>query len=327
MNKMLTYIVGALIIYAIVDSKMTEKQQNNVIKKHDANEQTSKEDTELDISPSGNMFEKSLSNLLVNVLKTPEGRTFFENMIQPKNKSTLGDDLGFKLNGTQIIEGLFKIQTNGEGTVGPASCGHVVHANYQILTMDNIIVEESKKTFRLGSNEIMPGLENVIIGMYIGQTRSAIIPASFAYNKQLSEDKKPGLNYQVKVTLIDIIPKTFITKDVKIFDDAIAYKTPCICGSRVSFDMLVTKINGEVVYNSKTTGQKIQMILGDMSYPMIISHGLTGKIPVGNRTIIAQGKYFRSLGDAKINNIFKNQQLPMDEYFLIEFSDLTDNGR
>lgn len=321
MNKMLTYIIAALIIYVIIDNKITEKQNNRA-----THNQTREQSTDPDNAPSGNILEKSLSNLLVNVLKTPEGRTFFENMIQPKNQSTLGNDIGFKLNGTAIIEGLFKIQTYGEGTIGPASCGHVVHANYQILTMDNIIVEEARKTFRLGSNEIMPGLENVIIGMYIGQIRQAIIPAPFAYNKQLSEDKRPGLNYQIKVTLIDIIPKTFVT-DVKIFDEEIAYKTPCLCGSRVSFDMLITKINGEIVYDSKAKKQKIQMALGNMSYPMIISHGLTGKIPVGNRTLIAKGKYFRSLGNEKSNSLFKEQQLPMDEYFLVEFSDIVNNEK
>lgn len=326
MNKTLTYIIGALIIYAIIDSKITEKQHNKTQKTQTTTESLATEQAQLDTSLSGNMLEKSLSNLLVNILKTPEGRTFFENMIQPQNKSALGEDNGFKLNGTQIVESLFKIQTQGKGTIGPASCGHVVHASYQILTMDDIIVEETKKTFRLGSNEVMMGLENVIIGMYKGQTRIAVIPAQFAYNKQLSEDKKPGLNYQIKVTLLDIIPQTFIS-DVKIFDDEIAYKPACLCGSRVSFDMKITKINGEEIYNTKTKEQKIQMILGDMSYPMIISHSLTGKIPVGERSVIAQGKYFRSLGDGKRNNIFKDKQLPMDEYFLIEFSNITTSGR
>jgi hypothetical protein len=324
MNKFLAYIIGALIIYNIVDSKITEKQHNNALKAQEVEVTDNPSDS--DVPMAGNIVEKSLSNILINTLKTPEGRTFFENMIQPKNKSTLGDNFGFKLDGSQIVEGLFKIQTIGEGTIGPVSCGHVVHAEYQILTMDNIIVEEGRKTFRIGSGEIMNGLENVIIGMYIGQTRKAVVLSQYGYKQQLSDDKKPGLNYQVQITLIDIIPKTFINKDmVKIFDDEIAYKAPCLCGAKVSFNMSISKINGEVIYDSKKVNKKIEMILGDLRYPMIISHSLSGKIPVGKRTVIAQGKYFRSLGDATKNNIFPDKQLPMDEYFLIEFSDLSEN--
>lgn len=319
MNKFLTYIIGALIIYAIIDNKIASKDPHQ-----DKTQIASSNESSPDTILEGNILEKSLSNIIINTLKTPEGRTFFENMIQPKNKSILGEDFGFKLNGSQMVESLFKIETIGEQGIGPVSCGHIVHAQYQILTMDNIIVEEGKKTFRIGSGEMIQGLDNVIIGMYVGQNRKAIIPANYAYLQQLSDDKKPGLNYQVNVTLIDIIPKTFVS-NVKIFDDEIAYKAPCLCGSRVSFNMLISKINGEVIYDSKAKNKKIEMILGDLSYPMIISHGLTGKIPVGKRTIISQGKYFRSLGNAATNNIFQNKQLGMDEYFLIEFSDLKQN--
>lgn len=323
MNKFLAYIIGGLIIYSIVDSKMVEKQHNKV---QEPKEVVADDASDTDVLMKGNIIERSLSNVIVNALKTPEGRTFFENLVQPKNKSILGDNVGFKLDGSQIVDSLFKIQTIGEGTIGPVSCGHVVHAQYQILTMDNIIVEEDRKTFRIGSGEVMKGLENAMIGMYIGQTRKAVILAPYGYKTQLSDMKKPGVNYQIQVTLIDIIPKTFITKDmVKIFDAEIAYKAPCLCGSKVSFNMLISTINGEVIYDSKKANKKNEMILGDLSFPMIISHGLSGKIPVGKRTVIAQGKYFRSLGDKAKNRIFPDKQLPMDEYFLIEFSDLSEN--
>ena len=57
-----------------------------------------------------------------------------------------------------------------------------------------------------------------------------------------------------------------------------------------------------------------------MNYPMIFSHALYGKIPTGTRTIIANGSNYKALGMGN-SIIFPKEQLPANEYFMLELSD------
>ena len=86
-----------------------------------------------DLSLSGNIFEKALSKVLVNVLKTEEGRMFLESMLRPVNKSAPGSKVGFKINNDSFINSIFQITTFDEGQGNPVACGHIVTAHYKIL--------------------------------------------------------------------------------------------------------------------------------------------------------------------------------------------------
>ena len=60
------------------------------------------------------------------------------------------------------------------------------------------------------------------------------------------------------------------------------------------------------------------MKIGNLNYPMIFSHSLHNKIPVGTRTVIAKGKCFKSFASDN-STIFPNKILPEDEHFMVEF--------
>ena len=326
MQKFLSLIITAAILYLIVQMKTNDKPAPPEEQKATTPITNSKQDIEPTSQENeplrGNFIEKALSSVLINVLKTEEGRMFFENILQPINKPIAGSNNSFKINNTDLIKSIFRITTFGEGTIGPASCGHLVTIHYQILTLNNHLVEEQTKTYPLGMREVIPGLDEVITGMMVGQTRRALIPAKYAYYE--NKYRKPGINpdasYKVNVALQSIIPNNFIKSNkVKIFDDEISYQMPLICGDKATFNARITNLsNGKIIYESSTS-EKINMRIGDMNYPLIFSHALCGKIPVGTRTVIAEGKSFQALA-ARVSNIFPKDQLPESEYFMLELT-------
>lgn len=320
MQKLLTLIITGAIIYMIFQQNVNSiKAPEHLRPKDDTQqEQTSdKQETEL----TGSFFEKTLSSVLINVLKTDEGRMFMESMLQPMNKSVAGSGSGFQMNNDSFINSIFKISTFGEGEKGPASCGHIVTVQYKILSTSNVVLEEKTATFPLGSGKIAPGLDAVIVGMKTGQTRHATITSK--YIPETAQDKVSM--FKINVLLKEIVPDNFIGDDVKIFDDQLAYRIPLVCANKAIYDAKITRLgNGEIVYNSVDTGKKINMVIGNLNYPVVFSHALHNKIPVGTRTVIAKGKLFKSYASDH-STIFPDKKLPENEYFMVEFFNFDDS--
>jgi len=332
MQKLLSFIIAVVILYGIFQSQMRSLEKNYnknkqeksfVEQKSISDKNTSEQETEF----SGGFIEKTLSKVLVNALKTEEGKAFFENIISHNNKPLADGKSSIKVNNNDLITGILHINTFGEGSVGPASCGHIVTAHYQIMTMGGVTVDEQTKTFTLGSRTILSGLDSVIVGMMIGQTRQAILPAKFAYaeSKYQKAGIDPALHYKVNIVLKEIMPKNFIKGgEVKIFDDEIAYKMPLMCGDRTSFDATITQIsNGKILFDSSSNKQKISINVGDLNYPLIFAHALHNKVPVGSRVIIAKGRTFNGIADG-YSKIFPKTMLNAEEYFLLELKNFTE---
>jgi len=320
MQKLLTLIITGAIIYMIFQQNMKSLSPPEHLRP-DAKKEQEKEGPAKATNMTGTFFERTLSSVLTNVLKTEEGRMFLESMFQPMNKPLAGSSSGFQMNNDSFVNSIFKIKTFDKGKKGPASCGHVVTVQYKILTTANLVIEEGTKTFSLGSGKIAPGVDAVIVGMKTGQTRHATINSK--YIPETSANKISA--FKVNVLLKEIIPDNFIGEDVKIFDDQIAYKIPLVCGNKAVYHAKITKLSdGKVIYNSQDSAKKINMVIGNMNYPMIFSHALHNKIAVGTRTVIAKGKKFKSYS-TNSSIIFPEKQLPENEYFMLELFDFDNN--
>ena len=326
MQKTLTLIITAAILYMIFQYSINDFKQTNTptnienkVKKVDGKNPSQPEIT-------GNILEKTLSKVLINILKTEEGRLFLENIVSPMDKPLIGSGKGYKLNNDNLINSMFKINTFGEGIEGPASCGHLVTVKYKILTLNNITVEERVETFPLGSNKTIPALNAVIVGMKTGQVRHATIPGKYtnSVKKGANSSKGSKSSFKLNIELKEIIPKNFVDEDVKIFDNEIAYHLPLLCGQTITYDAKITKLsNGEIVYDSRATGKKINMLIGNVVYPVIFSHALHNKIPIGTRTAIAKGRLFKSYASNN-SSIFPDKILPNNEYYMLELMNFED---
>lgn len=321
MQKALTFIIAAAIIYSIVQMKMQSPPEENAPKvqttEAESNNNTSTPE-QANIPLTGNFLEKTVSKVLINALKTEEGRLFFENLLQPTNKPIADGKYTIEVN-RDLIQPMFKINTFGNGTIGPATCGHVVTLHYQLLDINNNLLSENTKTFTLGSRVIMPGIDSVVVGMMVGQTRQAIFPTKYTSSNE--ENKDYDAPYRVNIVLNSILPNNFVnSNEVKIFDDEIAYRMPLLCGDKVGIDAKITKLsNGQVLYDSAQEGKKLDIKIGDINYPLIVSYALHGKVPVGTRTVIAKGKLFKALG-SNINKMLNQSKIPVDEYLMLELT-------
>lgn len=314
MQKLLTLIITAAILYMIFQHSIGRITVPEHLKDTPVQTQQKQEGSK-EAPVTGNFFEKTLSSVMINVLKSDEGRMFMESILQPMNKTVAGSGSGFKMNNDNFIQSIFHINSFGTGELGPASCGHIVTIHYKIFNNQNTVIEDKVATFPLGSEKIAPGLDAVIVGMKTGETRNATI--SNKYFQETLKDRPSS--FKVSVLLKEIVPQNFIDESVKIFDDQIAYRIPLMCGNKVIYDAKITRLsNNEVIYSSEKSGEKIDMRIGNLNYPMIFSHALHNKIPVGTRTVIAKGKFFKSFA-ANNSTIFPNKILPEDEYFMVEF--------
>jgi hypothetical protein len=319
MQKTLTLLIAGAILYMVfqhsANSILPPKNAPTATNTEQANNAATEE------KPlSGNFIEKTLSTVLINVLKTDEGRMFVENLVQPANKSVAESGDGFSMNSDLFLNSIFKISTFGDGEKGPASCGQVVTAHYKILTLNNVVLEEKTATFALGANEIAPGMDAVITGMKTGQTRHATITNKYM---QGTENDKPS-SFKINVLLKEIMPANFAGDDIKIFDDRLTYRIPLVCGNKAIYDAKITKLsNGEILFDSTKTGKKINMTIGNITYPAIFSHALHNKIPVGSRTVITPGRLLKSYA-SDTSVIFPEKTFQENEYFMVEFFNFDD---
>lgn len=322
MKKILSLLIALAIIYTIVKAEIQDLPESikpsGAVTPTEEKDKSAKPDTPI----TGNFLEKTLSNVAVNALKTEEGRMFLENLLQPMNKPFADGKNTIEVS-RDLIQPMFKINTFGNGTIGPAVCGHLATIHYQILDMANRIIAEDDKTFILGTKSIVPGIDIIVPGMLVGQTRQAILPAKYAYYDPQYRNKNTDYesSYRVNIILNALVPNNFIKSDeVKIFDDEIAYRTPLLCGNRVKFDAKITKLsNDQVIFDSVKQGKKVDIIIGDITYPMVLSYSLHGKIPVGTRTVVAKGKVFKTLG-SNLNKMVQQDKISNDEYLMLELT-------
>ncbi|MFV9856401.1 MAG: peptidylprolyl isomerase, partial [Rickettsia aeschlimannii] len=163
MQKFLSLIIVILILYNIVKLKISPDNNNpttiaveqTASNNSSTNENHTSINNEPPISLNGNLFERMVSKIVINALKTEEGKAFFENILQPLNGPINPNDYTIEVR-KDLVKTLFKINTLGSGgNIGPASCGHVVTVFYQISDMNNTLISEDTKTFTLGSTPVM----------------------------------------------------------------------------------------------------------------------------------------------------------------------------
>lgn len=314
MAKILTVIISGVIIYMILQKNLDSLNLQDELKLNNPT-QTEEKKAKSEQELTGSFFEKTISNILINVLKTHEGRTFVARMLKPENNTTLSYEDSFASYNDSFLNSTFQISTVGDGNGLPVFCGQTVNIHYKILNFDDVALEEKTETIHLGSEQIAPSVDAVIIGMKVGQTRHAVISSKDFV--EIKNDKHKS--FKIDIVLKSIISKSIIDSDIKMFDEKVPRQMPLICAKRAVYDAKITKLgDGSIIFDSTKTGKKIDMVIGNLNYPVIFSYALHNKIAEGTKTVIAKGKFFKShLSEHSI--IFPEKSLPENEYFMIEF--------
>lgn len=328
MYKLLTMILTLIILYSIIQHKFAD---NDSVAPSEA--QVLKDSKLIHGSESVNILDTQSQNddsfidrllykLFLKISQTENGKQWIENIFRPIKDINISEAYTFTINNPEMVNAMFQI-TDLTDQVAPqnttsadvALCGEIVDIDYKLMDMDYNIIHEKSVITMVGDAKNVLGLNAIIPGMKIGQTRHALISDKY-FNTQKSQNK----NSRLVVTLKNISKKSIYKKDYKIFDDEIGYKVPLLCGNNVVFDAKITDLaNGATIYDSEQSKTPIKMRVGDSAYPMIFSPALHGKVPIGTRTVIAKADSFKSF-DAK-NSIFHNvkfNQTSRSGYFMLE---------
>lgn len=311
MPKAFTYFIAGLIVFLAVKNIFMQQETTAPDQVVENKEKC------INVQNDANFIEKSLANVLVNTLKTPEGRSFVENLIQPITNATNNHNHSI-FDPKDIITHLFKIDTLGDSNLGTAYCGQKVVCEYTVKDIDNNVIEHKVDTITLGDNQAILAIENIVIGMHLHQTRIATTPPSFAYDNfpTNNPDLKPGRNYNLQVKLYKLENgEQYLAQDkIKNFDNIFSYEHPMLCGQEVTFSAKIYDIYGKIIWNEENLTHR----LGSANLPVIFNHSLSGKPPSSTRTTIAPAKYLKNINNKK-PDLFKKIKMPENELVFIEF--------
>jgi hypothetical protein len=293
MQKYFTYIIAAFIIYNLFEktnfSTIKSIPKSEVIKNIDDNV-VNEEKFE------GTWFEKKVSKIMANIIKTPEGSKFFENLVKPMQQIPQSE-INFKVNSKDLINSLFKIKINKPGYGVEAVCGCKVSIDYALFDMKNNFIKNEQANIIIGKGDLSKSLENSIIGMRVGEEREVNIYPT------IIKDPKFKTSFKAKIKL-DKLETTVAPGEIRYFDDTISYAKPILCGEKVKFDVTIMDVTGKIIFEK----QDIVLNLGFEGVPVAFSQGIFNKTSAGTRTIIAKGKNlsgthkaFAELSKIKIN--------------------------
>lgn len=296
MQKFLTFLISILILFFLVRDNIGWFKSL-----HDAPKSTENDKSEF----SGNFIEKAVTKVISDLSKTEEGKLFITNIIENTEKNIAG--IIFDNKPDKILHNFYHINTIEDGFGAPCLCGQNVVVDYKISTKDSLKLENNEEHVSLGKNKISKEFDNIVVGMKKGQTRTAMV-------KAIDNSESPEETLFFHVILKDIIGKSeFDIDKVKIFDDKFAYQMPLLCGDSVKFNLKITKINGDIIYDSNHFSQ---IKIGNSNLKFL-SYILNNKIPVTSRTVLAPWGYISK--SLKILQIpIQKKNIPENEYVIIE---------
>lgn len=208
------------------------------------------------------------------------------------------------------MSGPLRITDTKAGEGEAAHCGQDVTIRYASFTPDNTLIESNKEaqeplTFALGSGTMPPALEQGIIGMKKGGTRTIAAVASLAYGAEKFKAEHPNLAVSMvkfDVELLDAGPNVRMAAsdsqlNMRSFDYALSASHTLACGDAAMIMLSVWRAaDGALLYSNMEQEQKpLSLRLGAAQAPLGLEEGLLGLSPDRQRTLIIPPQWNRYL--------------------------------
>ena len=257
-----------------------------------------------EIRPLG-YFSNFIANLLAKIAQSPGGQEFMTKLIRPMQNS--------QAENASYLDAVFSIvdKVKSDEKKDRAYCGSTVVVDYSIWQNEQIIVLENDKEMTLSDHHI-PALVNIIVGMQVGATRSAIIPywcAGSLQSKMPSSQKKAN-GLKIQVVLKKVLSSQF--ENVRLFQNSNQFAHPILCGQSIAPKLRIWTLNNQLLFDDI-----FPMRLGDSKCPMIFSYSLFNTIAASPISILAYGKYFMHFGGS-FNPELKNLNSYREQLLLLE---------
>ena len=263
----------------------------------------------------GSFAEKAISNIFINILKTPAGKDAFAKIVEPIGIAQLqgGESFIIDMSNVNLIKSLFTIGTKGNKGSRQALCGQLVDVEYEIKDYSNGSIKKDRREIQLGLEDKDRAISSIIVGMYEGQNRTAKIPSKLLPIQYKDMD----MPTEVSITLHQIKSPDLVNPDqIKMFDNKLTYQIPCLCAEKVKLGVKISSIDGKKIFESDANNP-MEYRLGDNKLPVIFAYALFNKVKIGTRTVIAHGKYLNNFYGRR----FTNGELDYnpDDYYIMEF--------
>jgi len=318
MQRFLTFSIFLLLIYSIVKSRIIDNDGiKNILNTFGLVTQLKTENTsdipeEKTPELKGNFIEKTVSTIASNLLKTPQGKDFFNKLIQPRYDAQGGASIFLKSNSDDVVRSLFMVNDISIGQGPYACCGQKAKILYKIYGEKG---DQSswEKDIVIGNSDLSPNLDSIIVGMSKGGVRSAVLK-NLRDLEKIENNKNMVPSVQCDISLLDLYPQNFEISKLRIFDDAFGYTIPILCGESIALKIKIIKLDNSEIYKS----DKISFTLGQENddWPEFFSYVLYNKMPVGSRFVITPTIYLERLAKKLSLN------LDSDKYVIIEFYDI-----
>ena len=313
--------------YPTQSSKSFTKDTSNA--KSNTNNNLNQEDTSHNFE--GNVLERFVSHVALNVIKTKTGMSAFNKVISAK-KPHVHMNENIKINDFNMFNSLLNVKNNNKYRHNiHASCGDNVEIQYFVQdNKSNIIYGNyQKQKCTLGNKEIPMAIENLVINMRPGEIKTATLEGEYIYHllktyglklnpqTQNDTDRTGKQVYYLQVELNEIFDKKstqYSANDFIVFNSHISMSTPVMCGENVYITVQIDSINHKNLFNDT-----IKFSLGGSTTPLFINYGAPGLSGQNVRTILTTARFLLDKNDqaTHISNLLK---LKPDTPILIKIS-------
>lgn len=221
----------------------------------------------------------------------------------------------------------------GEGQ--PAVCGQKVTLRYQYASPEgtvffsNLKQGAETKDVRLGTHEVLRGMETGIVGMKLGGERMIGIPATLALAKPEFTEKlrdrdalKDIAPYQAIIAKVALLSATPPLPEsglpLRRIQHGFGEGHEALCGEQVHVLLTLWKLDGTQLYTTGV-GKPLSFTLGKSEVPLGIEMGVSEMVPGSSRSLIIPPAYMKPL-DASLGskNLLADANLPEDEIIMAD---------
>ena len=291
------------------NQNITKNQQNIPVKSGDSK------------ADSQNFIQNKIYNVLYNLFNTKQGQTILERALtvsQPNPKD-------IKTNSPPKESDLYKnnsILNVIEGEGEEASCGDIVTVHYitRLVSgqeIENTRAENKPKTFQIGDQQVIKGIEYAAIGMKKGGIRRLITFPRFGYiDPKFSKNLVSNNEFvTIDIELIDVKPALDDWKNkLTIFQKPDENNgIDMLCSNEVYFNYKILTSQEKLLF--KSHGQ-VNFIIGSSQVPAAINKAFLGIKSKAKRIVMMPSSL---LYNKRIAFLPENAKLPAKEMLIFEF--------
>jgi len=195
--------------------------------------------------------------------------------------------------------------TPGEGM--PAVCGQDVRIVYNTTVVGGDVVAdnasiEAPRSFTIGEGQVIPALDQGIIGMRAGGTRNIVATLKMAYGiekfARAGETYATDTRFSYGVELIEASPALpdIATTPFRIFDAFDNRQGKRIyCADKAHVKMTLWSLDGKKLYSSQEAGHEIRFTTGKSEVFLGLEQGVIGMSLGSTRTLIVPPAFQKTM--------------------------------